>query len=238
MRLVICDDHVVFAESLAHLLAVHGKQTAAITHSPDDLLEVLRRDPADVCLLDVWFGPRTSLDRLGELRATAPHTRFVILTAEIDRTVLAAARAAGIHGMVDKAQPLSEIIAVIDRVYAGEMVLRSGVLPVPAMTRTSRSQLNDAQRLALFLTPREKQVLTALVRGDDTRKLARSLGIATATARCHIQNVLIKLGAHSRLEAATSAVRYGVISAETGKWLTAGDDQVVAGHSPPSRKSW
>ncbi len=62
-------------------------------------------------------------------------------------------------------------------------------------------------------------MLRGLVRGDDTNKLARSMGIASATARCHIQNVLTKLGVHSRLEAATSAVRYGLVSPETGDWL-------------------
>ena len=64
-------------------------------------------------------------------------------------------------------------------------------------------------------------MLSALVRGDDTNTLARSLGIAAATARCHIQNVLTKLGAHSRLEAATRAVRNGMVSPETGAWLAA-----------------
>jgi two-component system, NarL family, nitrate/nitrite response regulator NarL len=62
-------------------------------------------------------------------------------------------------------------------------------------------------------------VLGALVRGDDTSKLARSLGIASATARCHVQNVLTKLGAHSRIEAATNAVRHGMVSPNTGRWL-------------------
>jgi two-component system nitrate/nitrite response regulator NarL len=74
--------------------------------------------------------------------------------------------------------------------------------------------------LAAFLTPREREVLSALVCGDDTKKVARSLGIAAATARCHIQSLLTKMGAHSRLEAATTAVRSGMINPETGQWLT------------------
>jgi two-component system nitrate/nitrite response regulator NarL len=78
---------------------------------------------------------------------------------------------------------------------------------------------NDAQRLGRYLTAREREVLSALVRGDDTAKLARNLGIAAATARCHIQSVLTKMGAHSRLEVATTAVRCGMVSPESGEWL-------------------
>jgi two-component system nitrate/nitrite response regulator NarL len=57
------------------------------------------------------------------------------------------------------------------------------------------------------------------VRGQDTARLARSLGVAETTARCHVQAVLMKLGAHSRLEAATTAVRYGMVNPADGRWL-------------------
>ena len=110
------------------------------------------------------------------------------------------------------------MLQILDRVVAGESVIqpeRAAPLPV----NTVRRHANDALRLASFLTLREREVLCGLVQGDDTNKLARSMGIASATARCHIQNVLTKLGVHSRLEAATSAVRYGLVSPETGDWL-------------------
>jgi two-component system nitrate/nitrite response regulator NarL len=49
--------------------------------------------------------------------------------------------------------------------------------------------------------------------------VARSLGIASTTARCHIQSLLTKMGAHSRLEVATVAVRSGMVSPASGEWL-------------------
>ena len=216
MRILICDHHVVFAESLAHLFESRGMRVVAVTHRPGDALAALRGIDVDVCLIDVRFGPETAIGLLPELCAASPGTRVVLLAAEVDHVLVAAGRAAGVHGIADKHQTVSEIIDIIDRVYAGECVIpasRPFAIPAP------RRPVNDAQRLASFLTPRERQVLGALVRGDDTHKLARSLGIAAATARCHIQNVLTKLGAHSRLEAATSAVRNGMVSPETGAWL-------------------
>ena len=221
MRLLICDQHVVFAESLAHLLTAHGYEIVAITHHPDQLIDVLRREPVDVCLLDVIFGADSVVDRLTTLRSASPDTQLVLLTAGVDGALLGAARAAGIGGVVDKRQPVTEMLHVLANVAAG----KSGIEPdwaAPLPVNTVRRHANDGMRLASFLTSREREVLCGLVRGEDTNRLARSMGIASATARCHIQNVLTKLGAHSRLEAATSAVRYGLISPQTGDWVAGG----------------
>jgi two-component system, NarL family, nitrate/nitrite response regulator NarL len=228
MRLVICDDHVVFAESLAHVLSTSGKEIVAITHSPGQLIETLRRECVDVCLLDVRFGSETALDRLGDVRAASPRTRIVLLTAYLDRSLLAAGRAGGIAAIAEKSRRVPDIINLLDRVYAGHSVLPSAAPAPPVNGGADRRLPSIGKHLADFLTPRERQVLSALVHGDDTTKLARSLGIASATARCHVQNVLTKLGAHSRVEAATSAVRYGMIDPETGEWLMASDDPVRA----------
>jgi two-component system nitrate/nitrite response regulator NarL len=218
MRLLICDHHVVFAESLAHLLAARGYSIVGVTHHPDQLMEILHREMVDVCLLDVVFGDDSAVDRLPAFRIASPNTHLVVLTAGIDAALLSAARAAGIRGLADKRQPVTEMLQVLDRVLAGESVIEPEAV-APPQGSTVRRRGNDALRLASFLTAREREVLCGLVRGDDTNKLARSMGIASATARCHVQNVLTKLGAHSRLEAATSAVRYGMVSPETGDWL-------------------
>jgi two-component system, NarL family, nitrate/nitrite response regulator NarL len=218
MRVLVCDDHVVFADALAYLIASFGKQVSAVTYHPDQAIEVLRRERVDICLLDVMFGTETVLGRLGELRDASPETGLVILAAVLDQELLAVARAMGVRGMADKRLPAAGMIDLLERVHAGESVVRAHVsAPVAADRR--RSPSNDMERLAASLTPRERDVLGALVHGDGTRKLAGSLGIAPATARCHIQNVLAKLGAHSRLEAATSAVRHGMVSPDTGEWL-------------------
>ena len=62
-----------------------------------------------------------------------------------------------------------------------------------------------------LLTPREREVLARLVRGEGTTRMARSMGVQLSTARTHIDSVLIKLGVHSRLEAVAYAVREGII---------------------------
>lgn len=78
---------------------------------------------------------------------------------------------------------------------------------------------SEAQRLAHYLTPREREVLTRLVRGESTASLARTMKITRSTARSHVQSVLTKLGVHSQREAVIAAARYGLVSVNTGEWL-------------------
>ena len=65
--------------------------------------------------------------------------------------------------------------------------------------------------LAESLTPREREVLARLVRGESTTSMARSMGVRLSTTRTHVDSILIKLGVHSRLEAVAYAVKEGII---------------------------
>ncbi len=94
MRIVLCDHHVVFAESLAQLLADRGAEVVAVTNDLDQTLAVLADNVVDVCQLDVMFGPETAVDRLGELRRVSPATKVVLLCGRVDEALVVAAQAA------------------------------------------------------------------------------------------------------------------------------------------------
>ena len=221
MRILVCDYWVIFAEAVADLLTARGKQVVAVVHNLDDAAAVLRTAPVDVFLLDVVFGKDRQLGRLAELRELAPATSVVLLSGHVDAELVCAARAARVHAIGDKRLPVPEIIRLLDQVHAGNHPVLGAEPAVPMIPRPRTGPANDAHRLAAFLTPRERQVLSGLVRGGDTKNLARSLGITSTTARCHIQSLLTKMGAHSRLEVATTAVHSGMVSPETGEWLIA-----------------
>jgi two-component system, NarL family, nitrate/nitrite response regulator NarL len=214
VRIAICDDHAVFADSLALVLAGAGHQVAGVVYSPEALLHLLRSAPADVCLIDLQFPDGSVLGRLPELVRSAPETRFVVLSGSIDAELLDTARAAGVCGFAHKGQQAGDIVAMLARVHAGEVVVdpATGARP-PLRPRT------EAQRLAHYLTPREREVLTRLVRGESTASLARTMKITRSTARSHVQSVLTKLGVHSQREAVIAAARHGLVSVNTGEWL-------------------
>jgi two-component system nitrate/nitrite response regulator NarL len=218
MRLVICDQHVVFAESLAYLLGLRGHEVAVRQRLADARL-ILECQPIDIAVLDSPLSDEAVVSDLRAVSSTAPHTAIVLLTGQGDRRLYDAAIASGVRAIVHKRRPIDEVIDVLERVHAGESVLDREVVQDPSSPQLT--SVNDSHRLAAFLTPREREVLSALVQGAGTSQLAHSLGISTTTARCHIQSVLIKMGAHSRLEVTTAAVHAGLVSAKTGDWLSA-----------------
>jgi len=224
VRVLLCDDHVLFAESLATVLTQAGHEVTAVTHSPAAVLAALTRaEPPDACVLDVGYGSDTILHWLADLRAAAPRTLLVLLTAHVDAALVTTALDAGVCGLVHKSQHITDIVAILRRVAAGEVAVDPALVASPAAVPVPRapSHRAEAHKLARFLTPREREALGHLVRGLDSRQLAQAMGVTWGTARTHVQSVLTKLGVHSRLEAAAVAVRTGLISAETGEWRAA-----------------
>jgi DNA-binding NarL/FixJ family response regulator len=216
VRLLICDDHAVVAEALALMLEHAGHTVVAVTDSPDRALAVLSTEPVDVCVLHVDQPSGSFLDVLLNLRAAAPDAKLVLLTAVIQPGVLAAGTAAGVNGFADNRHRIEDLVTLIHRVHAGEVIYHPSGDGRASHRHTERS---DVQRLAGYLTPREREVLSHLVRGESAIACARSMGVSATTTRTHIQSVLTKLGVHSQLEAVTAAVRNDLVSIETGEWL-------------------
>jgi DNA-binding NarL/FixJ family response regulator len=210
--MIICDDHAVFAESLSLVLADAGHTVVGVAYSPAGAMPVLRARRPDLCLIDLQFPSGTALDWMSRLRASSPHTKFVVLTGFLEQRILDAGVAAGVRGFAHKGQQAGDILTVLRRVADGEVVVdqaaRRGIRP--------RTQ---AQKFAQFLTPREREVLTRLARGESTQALAKAMGVTRSTARSHVQSVLSKLGVHSQREAVIEAARHGLVSVETGEWL-------------------
>jgi two-component system, NarL family, nitrate/nitrite response regulator NarL len=214
MRVVLCDEHTALAESLAHVLAARGAQIVSLLRDPRDVVAVVRDRPVDVCLIGATV---TDTDDLAECCA---QFAVVLLADELDAAARLRAVQAGVRAIASKRQRLSELLRLLDRVASGE---RAPDMVAPGDGASYESQhRTEGQRLAAYLSPRERQVLCALVSGRDTVALARSLGMSANTARSHVQSVLTKLGAHSRLAAVRVAVHHSMVDPRTGDWLVPG----------------
>lgn len=213
MRMIVCDDHAVFAESLSLVLTDAGHSVVGVTYSPAEAMPLLRARQPDACLIDLQFPSGTALDWMPRLRASSPRTKFVVLTGFLEQSVLDAGIAVGVRGFAHKGQQAGDILAVLRRVADGEVVVDQ------AARRGGDRQRSRAQKVARFLTPREREVLTRLARGESTQALAKAMGVTRSTARSHVQSVLSKLGVHSQREAVIEAARHGLVSVETGEWL-------------------
>ncbi|MGH4007919.1 MAG: response regulator [Pseudonocardiaceae bacterium] len=203
---VLCDDHAVFVESLVSVLVGAGFRVPAVARSLAGAIEAVRHHRPDVCLLSRRFSDGDGIAAIGRVIAVSPATRILVLTAEGDTDAMRHAVRMGAAGYVDKTWGVRKLVQALQRVVDGAVVLDA------PRTTSPRSDTSEARRLAAHLTARERECLSLLVEGLDTRAMTLRLGVSTTTVRSHVQALLTKLGVHSRLEAATFAVRYDLVN--------------------------
>ena len=221
MKIVICDGHRVFADALASLLHGAGHEVVCSVVSLEEAAETCARVQVDACIVDLRPTRTGRRPDIEQAVRSAPGTAFVALSASADAATLQQAAAAGAGGVAMKGDDFGEFLRVVtDTVSSHEH--RTG--PAPAkqvvLSRSARAALRAGQGVTAgpsqFLTEREWEALGRLVRGESTAGMARAMGVRVSTARTHIDAVLSKLGAHSRLEAVAYAVREGLV--DTSGW--------------------
>lgn len=203
--IVLGDDHAVFVESLVSVLIREGFRVPAVARNLAGTIEAVRQHRPDVCLLGRRFSDGDGVSAIGRVIAVSPATRILILAADSDVDAMRLAVRSGAAGYVHKTWGIRKLVQALARVIDGAVVLDA-----PRATST-RSDVSEARRLAAHLTARERECLALLVEGLDTTAMTLRLGVSTTTVRSHVQALLTKLGVHSRLEAATFAVRYDLV---------------------------
>jgi two-component system, NarL family, nitrate/nitrite response regulator NarL len=204
-RLVLGDDHVVFLDALSSVLTQRGYAISPVARSAAEMVALVRRDRPDVCVIDRPSVIDEDAETICRVRAASDGTRVLVLSANPEPEAVGRALDAGASGYLHQSRGVGELVGVLERVRRGEIVV-----DVPdAQPRSRRSaQPNQALRLAGHLTSRERECLLMLVEGLDTAAMMARLCVSRTTVRTHLQSVLTKLGVHSRLEAASFAVRH------------------------------
>jgi two-component system nitrate/nitrite response regulator NarL len=209
--LVLGDDHTLFAEALAGVLAKHAFVVRAVTRGISGVIDAVREHQPDVCLLDRHFSDGDAIDAIDNIIGHSPRTRVLILTADNEADGAMRALRSGAHGYVHKSAGFDALVDALARIMDSDGV----VVEVPRQRIAPPSQdtqeLADARRLAGYLTARERECLELIVEGLGTDAMAKRLGVSNTTVRTHSQRLLNKLGVHSRLEAASFAVRYALL---------------------------
>lgn len=206
---VLGDDHVVFLDALSTVLTQHGHSVGAVARSVTEMIGCVRLQQPDLCLIN-WHSAADDRDgSICRVIAVSPGTSVLVLSASAQTEAVARALNAGASGYLHKSRGISALVSAIERVQRGEVVV--DVPQAPATRRPAPA--DDAHRLAAHLTARERECLAMLVEGLDTAAMIAKLGVSRPTVRTHVQAVLNKLGVHSRLEAASFAVRTGVLDA-------------------------
>ena len=207
VRLVLGERHRLFLDSLAAVLARHGFDVVALATSPQELLATVARLQPDICLLAAGFSGSSGPDLLRIIGEHHPSVKVVLFSADPDPKAMATALRGGAAGFIPSDHHVADILAALSRVRNGERVfdlMDAGIRRFrPATATRRRNGFWD------LLTLRERQVLMLMMDGECTSQIARSLAISVSTARTHVENVLGKLGVHSRLEATAMVARSG-----------------------------
>ena len=202
---LIVDDHQLFADVIHRTLEADGMEVVAAVSTGADALRVLQDERPNLVLLDLALPDQSGLAVGQAIMEQSPGTVVVALTALDDPQLVKQAIRAGFRGYVSKDCRVSQLREAITQAMGAGVVTA-----VPSRRLGSRTRSSKKEGVALLagqLTQREREVLTLLARGTSSVEMARRLDISPNTLRTHVQSVLTKLQVHSRLEAATFAVR-------------------------------
>jgi DNA-binding NarL/FixJ family response regulator len=207
IRVVLVEDHHMVAEAIGLALDQAADiEIAATAASIAAGLADVRRCRPDVVVLDRHLPDGDGIAAIAQFTAAAPLARVLVLTGEATASAAVRVAQAGGAGLVLKSGPLDELNSAVRRVAAGEVVFAPGLLAGVLDRLTGR-----IRTIGTTLTARERETLSLLVEGVGTTEISERLGVARNTARNHVQRVLEKLGARSKLEAVAIARREGMI---------------------------
>ena len=205
VRVLLVEDHDMVAEALQQALdraggiSVVGRARSAAEATAD-----ARRHRPDVVLLDRRLADGDALGIIAELGESG--ARVLVLTGDATPSVAAQVAKAGGAGLLLKSSQLGSLESAVRDVAAGGVVFDPELLPGVFDRLTGRVPVRGAA-----LTGRERETLDLLAEGATTEEIGERLGVSRNTTRNHVQRVLEKLGARSKLEAVAVARREGLV---------------------------
>ena len=205
-RVLIVDDERLFAELLrVALRSADGIEVLDVVHDVQTAVRRMTELRPDVVLADYHLPDGTGSDIARTVRATLPDTSVLILTGDPSVSTLSDVARSGAVGHLTKDRPFDDVVEAVRAAALGEILFAPSELQRLLLERETRPRPLEP------LTARELEVLQLLAEGASTTQASDQLGISSATLRAHVQAILRKLGAHSRLEAVAEAARLGVI---------------------------
>ena len=214
IRIVIADDHPIFRDGLRRLLESESDMKV-VGEACDgrEAVKLATEIKPDILLLDLAMPHHTGLDALRDLNtSSAGAVRIILLTAAVEKKQMVEALQLGARGVVLKDSATQLLLKSIHAVMAGEYwVGRDSVSNLVQYLRNLMQSTNEETKQKKFgLTPRELEIVSAVVAGYANREIAEYFKISEDTVKHHLSNIFDKLGVSTRLELALFAVNQGL----------------------------
>jgi DNA-binding NarL/FixJ family response regulator len=180
-------------------------------------VELLRRTPADVVLMDVRMPGLDGIEATRQVTALPEPPRVVVLTTfDLDEYVLAAI-GAGASGFLLKDAAPEEMLAAVRTVHAGDSVIAPSSTRrllqhvAPMLSGPAAAPAGADDRALADLTPREREVLVQMAFGATNTEIAEQFVVSEATVKTHVGRILAKTGSRDRVQAVVLAYRTGLV---------------------------
>lgn len=210
VRIAIADDHQIFRDGLRRLLESEpGFEVVAEASDGHEAVRVAREVRPDVLLLDVAMPRMTGVETLADPNLAS--IRVILLTAAIEPSDLLRAMELGARGVVLKESATRQLIDGIHDAMEGKLLIGADI--ADGLARAV-SQAATPRTRPYGLTPREVEILNAIVAGDSNREMALRLDISLQTVKHHLTSIFNKTGTSTRLELALFAIRNGLADAQ------------------------
>jgi DNA-binding NarL/FixJ family response regulator len=209
IRVLVVEDQRVLAEALSQSLDIETDiEVVGSARNAERAIQMARDLRPDVVVMDHHLPDRDGIAATRQIHRDRPGVPVVMLTGDTSDDVLLAALNAGMSGFLLKDDPFGDLVASVRRAAAGEMVW-----PADRLARLlAQGPRGSGGGTSLDLTARERDVLRLMCDGHDNKTIATHLGLSLTTVRGYVQDVLRKLGAHSKLEAVVIATRSGILN--------------------------
>lgn len=205
IRVLVVDDHPVVRHGLMAMLGWEQDfEPVGDAADGQQAVNLIEQQQPDVVLLDLRLPQLSGIDVMRHTRASAPNTRFLVLTTYDTDEYIGPALNAGAAGYLLKDASPEEVFRAIRSIYEGGAALQSGIA-ARVLKRLATEPAEDE------LSQRELDVLQLLVRGESNKAIALSLSISENTIKSHVSHIFSKLDVRSRAEAVAVALQRGLV---------------------------
>ena len=211
-RLVIADDHELARAGLRAMLSdQRGFELVGEASNGQEALQLCRRLRPDLALIDVRMPEMDGLTTCRAIKQECAATSVILITMHTNTDYLFEALKAGAAGYVLKEVSQRELITTVQKVLHGESILNQELM-ARLLQRLASEMPGQEDLPPGRLSPREREVLQLLTKGQTNREIARKLTVSVSTVKIHVEHILAKLGVSDRTQAAVRAVEMGLVS--------------------------
>jgi two-component system, NarL family, nitrate/nitrite response regulator NarL len=205
MRILLADDHPLFAEALQTLIerAIPASNLTVVADLGAAHRELAAEPRYDLAILDLHMPGGDGFAGLERTLARFPDTPLLVISGAATAAEVARALELGARGFLPKTLPSKVMTAALQVVAAGGTYVPADY----AKSAPPAAPAGAAAGVTFGLTPREGQVLALLAHGNSNKEIARALALQEITVKLHVRNIFRKLGVRNRVEAANAAAR-------------------------------